>query len=125
MRLSKLFIIRTVFVCWVVAARAATLTCAEAGGHAGENATVCGVVASARHAERSKGAPTFLNLDKAYPKQDCTAVIYGRDRPKFGTPETTLLGKSVCVTGKIEIYHGKPEIKLHDPNQLTTKPVGQ
>jgi len=42
---------------------------AEAAKHIGEKATVCGVVASARYASRSKGQPTFLNLDKPYPNQ--------------------------------------------------------
>jgi hypothetical protein len=39
--------------------------------------------------------------------------------PKFGTPETSLRGKRVCVTGQIGDYHGKPEIVLTDPSQLS------
>jgi hypothetical protein len=48
-----------------------------------------------------------------------TAVIYGDNRSKFGTPETSLHGKRICVTGQISDYHGKPEIVITDPNQLT------
>jgi hypothetical protein len=40
------------------------LTTAEAKDHVGEQATVCGKVASARYAATSRGKPTFLNLDK-------------------------------------------------------------
>ena len=36
----------------------------EASKHIGETATVCGTVASANYATRSRGKPTFLNLDK-------------------------------------------------------------
>jgi DNA/RNA endonuclease YhcR with UshA esterase domain len=46
-------------------------------------------------------------------------VIYGENRAKFGTLETSLLGKRICVTGQISDYRGKPEIVLIKPNQLT------
>jgi hypothetical protein len=64
-------------------------------------------------------AETFLNLDKSYPNQIFTAVIFGSDRPKFSTPETTLQGKRVCVTGTIQLYRGAPEIILRDPTQIS------
>jgi DNA/RNA endonuclease YhcR with UshA esterase domain len=94
---------------------AATVVRAEdAGGHVGETATVCGIVASAKFAPGSHSQPTFLDLGKPYPNPAFTAVIFGDDRPKFGTPETTLRGKWVCVTGQIRDYRGKPEIILDD-----------
>jgi hypothetical protein len=43
------------------------LTTAEAKEHIGEQATVCGKVASARYAATTRGKPTFLDLDKPYP----------------------------------------------------------
>jgi hypothetical protein len=86
--------------------------------HAGEAATVCGTVASARYATATRSQPTFLNLDKPYPNPVFTAVIYGEDRSKFGEPETRLQGKRVCVTGTIRRYRGVPEIIMHDPQQL-------
>ena len=43
------------------------LTAAKAKKHIGETATVCGVVADAPYAGKTKGEPTFLNLDKLYP----------------------------------------------------------
>jgi DNA/RNA endonuclease YhcR with UshA esterase domain len=60
-----------------------------------------------------------LDLGKAYPHAIFTAVIYGDNRSKFGTPETLLRGKRICVTGQISDYRGKPEIVLTDPSQLT------
>ncbi len=85
----------------------------------GETATVCGVVASAKFAANSRSQPTFLDLDRSYPNAVFTAVIFGDDRPKFGTPEKSLQGKRICVTGGIRLYRGKPEIILSDPSQLT------
>ena len=48
-------------------------------------------------------------------------MIFPGDRPKFGTPENGLAGKQVCVTGKIEMFRGKPQIVLTDPKQLAVK----
>ncbi len=97
---------------------AATLAAAQAKNHVGESATVCGIVASATFAARTKGQPTFLNLDTPYPEHIFTALIWGSDRPKFGQPEDTYKGKRICVTGTIKAYRGVPEIVVTDPGQL-------
>lgn len=94
------------------------LTAAEAKDHVGETATVCGIVVSTRYAASTKGQPTFLNLDKAYPHQIFTIVIWGSNGGKFGAPETDYKGKRVCVTGKIAEYRGVPEIVADDPKQI-------
>jgi hypothetical protein len=93
---------------------------AEAAKHVGEYATVCGVVADARYAASSRGRPTFLNLDKRYPNQPFTVVIWGTTRVRFSPPpEKQLLGKNICVSGTIELYRGKAQIVLQDPSQIT------
>jgi hypothetical protein len=91
----------------------------DAGHHIGETATVCGVVASGKYDGDLRSQPTFLDFGKAYPDQVFTAVIFGSDRAKFGTPETSLRGKRICVTGKIQDRSGLPQIILNDPKQLT------
>jgi hypothetical protein len=97
---------------------APVLAPADAPRHIGEMATVCGTVASANFAARVKGQPTFLNLDRPYPSQVFTILIWGSDRARFGTPEATLLGKRVCATGIIKDYRGKAEIVATDPSQI-------
>lgn len=104
--------------CATTSATTEKLTAAQAKDHVGKQATVCGVVASANFAARSRRQPTFLNLDEPYPNHIFTAVIWIEDRPKFGTPETTLKGKRVCVFGLIESYQNKPQIVLRDAKQL-------
>jgi len=89
----------------------------QAASHIGETATVCGMVASADYEANEQSQPTLLDLGKPHPNAIFT-VIYGENRAKFGTPETLLLGKRICVTGQISDYQGKPEIVLGDPNQL-------
>ena len=59
-----------------------------------------------------------MDLGKAYPNAAFTAVVYGENRAKFGTPETSLRGKRNCVTESSD-YSGKAEIVLADPSQLT------
>lgn len=102
----------------VSSANAADLQAEDAAHHLGETATVCGVVASAKFDIGLRSQPTFLDFGRAYPDQVFTAVIFGSDRAKFGTPETALRGKQVCVTGKIQDRSGMPEIILTDPKQL-------
>ena len=100
---------------------AASLGPDEAASHIGENATVCGMVASATYAAQAMAAPTFLDLGKPYPNQIFSAVILGSDRTKFGAPEISLREKEVCVTGEIFLFQEKPEIILRDPAQLIRK----
>ena len=91
---------------------------AEAGQHVGEQATVCGVVASSRYLSNSRSRPTFLNLDRPYPDQDFTVLIWSDDRPKFGNLEGTYLNKNICVSGEISSYRGKPQIVARYPSQI-------
>ncbi len=101
---------------------AKTIPAAEASNHIGEIATVCGKVVTTRYAASSRGGPTFLNLDKPYPEQVFTVVIWGDDRTKFGRPEDDYRGKAICATGKIETYRGSPQIVASDPGQLKIQP---
>jgi DNA/RNA endonuclease YhcR with UshA esterase domain len=102
----------------IAAAQTKKLTAAEAKVHIGERATVCGKVASSHYAVRSKGQPTFLNLDEPYPKQIFIVVIWGDDRSKLGDVETKFNNARVCVTGQITSYRGSPEIVAKEPEQI-------
>jgi hypothetical protein len=104
---------------WAVAAQADPLTPTDAVKHPGETVTVCGQVVGAKFAAWVRGGTTFLDFGKPYPDTPFTALIFSGDRAKFGTPEKTAQGKDFCVTGKIEMYQGKPQIVLKDPKQLT------
>jgi len=92
---------------------------AEAAGHVGEIAEVCGRVASAAHIGAVDGEPTFLNFERPYPDQLFTVVIWGGTRARFeGRPERMFDGREVCVTGRIEEYNGRPQIVVDDPSQI-------
>lgn len=102
----------------VASAQPRHITAAEAKDHVGEKATVCGRVVDSHFANRSRGQPTFLNLDERYPNQIFTIVIWGSDKDKFGDPEATYRNKNVCVTGLIKSYRGVPEIAAEQPSQI-------
>lgn len=97
---------------------ATTITPSEASKHVGENATVCGVVAGVHTATRSRGNPTFVNLDKPYPNQVFTILIWGSDYAKFSPAPSTWEGKRVCATGLISSYRGVPEIIARSAGQV-------
>ena len=94
------------------------LTTREAKYRIGDQATVCGRVVSGRHT-RARGNPTFLDLDKAYPTQAFTVLIWGKDRAKFRNPEETYRNKKICVTGRIGSDRGEPEMIISDSGQLS------
>jgi DNA/RNA endonuclease YhcR with UshA esterase domain len=121
MRVRRLLVMGVVLAGSVPAGQAEPLAPGQAAKHAGETVTVCGVVAAAKFAAQVRGGTTFLDFDKPYPDATFTALIFASDRAKFGAPEKTAAGKELCVTGKIDMYQGKPQIILKDPKQLTAK----
>ena len=98
------------------------ITASEARAYMGNRATVCGQVASANFAAESRGKPTYLYLDRPYPKQTFTAVIWGENRDKFPeTLEQAYRGKRLCVTGTISASRGLPQIIVADPHQISAE----
>jgi hypothetical protein len=97
--------------------QAQSLKASQAKTHEGENATVCGVVASERTATNSRGEPTFINLDSAYPNQVFTILVWGDDRKNVG--EFPKVGSHACATGRIQDYRGVPEIVVKSNGQLS------
>jgi hypothetical protein len=90
---------------------AQTISAAERAHHIGERRTVCGEIAGEHTATNSHGTPTFINLDKPYPHQVFTVLIWGEDKEQVGQLPTS--GK-ICATGTISQYKGSPEIVLRD-----------
>ena len=91
-----------------------------ASSSVGQRTTVCGDVADTRYASGSRGQPTFLNFERAYPNHVFTVVIWGDERSKFPSrPESHYSSKNVCATGLIETFDGKPQIIAREPSQLS------
>ncbi|MGZ3749630.1 MAG: hypothetical protein ACXVLT_07675 [Flavisolibacter sp.] len=94
----------------------------DVGKHVGDSIVVCGKVASARYLEQSKGSPTFLNLGNAFPNHLLTVVIWSDVRRTYeSAPEKVLLGKTICIAGKVELYKDKPQIVIQAKGQIKTE----
>lgn len=95
-------------------AQLAVIRDSEAASYIGKSVTVEGTVASV-HVARS--GITFLNFSAAYPNQTFTAVIFQAAASRFANAQQWE-GKRARVTGKVQLYRGKPEIVLSESSQL-------
>jgi len=92
-------------------ATAGTITTADAKNHIGEQETVCGLIANKHIAFRSQGTPTFLDMDRPYPSQSLTVLVWERDKGRVGSLPSS---GQLCVTGRIIQYRNGAEIILRD-----------
>lgn len=99
----------------VIAQVLPTYTAQEASKHVGETAVIMGEVEDVHQTGREN---VILTMAGKYPKQVFTVFIPATTAVKFPHPEQ-YKGKTIAVSGKISLYHGKPEIIVMSPNQLT------
>ncbi|MGA7966708.1 MAG: hypothetical protein WCB49_12650 [Gammaproteobacteria bacterium] len=78
----------------------------------------CGTVAEIYHDTHDDGHPTFVDLGHDYPNQTFTIVIWGNDLPRFNPPPESWQDKRLCVTGRIKLYRGTPEVIAYGPDQI-------
>ncbi|MFN3876120.1 MAG: DNA/RNA non-specific endonuclease, partial [Flavobacteriales bacterium] len=89
----------------------------QAKYHIGKTITVCGTVVSARKTAKAKAI--YLNFDRMHPYQDFYATIWEYNGPNFSyDPETALLQKKVCVTGKVTEFDGTPRISINNEKEV-------
>ena len=87
----------------------------EAAQHVGQHETVEGTVVKVF---TSKGN-TFLNFGAAYPNQTFTGWIPKNSPVAADASLSALEGKRVRISGIIERYKSKPEIKIMSKDQLS------
>ncbi len=101
----------------VTPALAQTVQPTDAQAHVGQTVTVEGSVSNVH---QIPSGITFNDIGGLYPDNAFTAVILAADAKKF--PDVTSFnGKTVDVTGAVQLYKGKPEILLTDAAQIKTK----
>jgi hypothetical protein len=89
----------------------------EAARHVGETATVTGRVDGFH---KSGKGNIFLNMGGKYPNQAFTAFIPSGSAAQFANAQQ-YEGRTVAVSGKIQLYKGKPEIIVTSPSQIVAK----
>ena len=96
---------------------------ADAAKHEGDSVTICTKIFGARYFPDGKGAPTLLNAGAKYPDAPLTVVIFGENRPAFANkPEEFYIDKNVCISGRITLFKGKPQIVLAKEKDIIVKP---
>lgn len=93
----------------------------EVSKHVGDSVTVCGLVADMRYFENSKNKPTLLNIGAKHPDAPLTVVIWENARALFTGKLEDLVNKNICITGRIILYKGKPEIIVDIPEQIVVQ----
>jgi len=101
----------------VVAQGPVACTAAEAAKYVGQIATVTDKVDGVHQSERGN---IFLNLGGKNPNQIVTAFIPAANAGDFFNPQQ-YEGKTVAVSGKITLNHGKPEIIVTNVSQIIIK----
>ncbi|HEX2616540.1 MAG TPA: DNA/RNA non-specific endonuclease [Flavobacteriales bacterium] len=90
----------------------------QARYHVGQEVTVCGTVVSTRRT--AKANALYLNMDRTHPHQDFYATIWDYNGPNFHyDPETFLVNKQVCVTGKVSLFDDIPRISVNNEQAIT------
>jgi endonuclease G len=85
----------------------------------GQECNVCGKVVGTRYNKQTSTGITYLNFDLPYPNSPFTAVIFGKDRINFSyEPEVYLKDKIICISGKVQMYQGKPQIVASNEAQI-------
>jgi DNA/RNA endonuclease YhcR with UshA esterase domain len=93
----------------------------EAAQYVGKNVEVRGLVVAVY---TSKKGNTFLNFGAKYPNQTFTGYIPAGSELAGDRWTATLQGKVIGITGKIELYKEKPEIRVMSKDQIHSENEG-
>ena len=97
----------------VHAGRPVTIDIREVGKYVNQYVTVRSFVFGVR----DMGSFSLVNLGAEYPNQLLTVVLRGDAKALAGG----LLGKTITVTGDVEMYRDKPEIVVRDAAKIVVK----
>jgi hypothetical protein len=108
------------FLCFNITAFAQTeIKLEDIKNHVGDSVRLMAKIYGGKYLETATDTPTFLNVGGNYPDAPLTLVIRGDVRSQFkNAPETFYTGKKEWITGRIELYKNKPQIVIHNANQI-------
>ena len=87
----------------------------EAVQYVGENVEVRGFVVSVMS---SPFGTALINFGRDYPNQTFAGFIEAGSKVGIDQRIATLQGKIISITGTIELYQGKPQIKVMSLDQI-------
>lgn len=86
----------------------------DAYSNVGALTTVQGVVSQV---STTNSGTTFINFGGQYPNHVFYGIIFRNDADQFAGAHR-LEGRTVLIHGTIDLYKGKPQIILRDPDQI-------
>ena len=93
-----------------------TLNSIEADLFVDKKACVCGMVVSTR---KTGSGSIFFNFDAKFPNHTFSGSIWSDNVRNFSyEPEIELLGKKICITGKISDFKGKPTMNIEHEKKV-------
>lgn len=117
--MKSIFLI--LFILSAFSVRSQSITPSQAKKNVGKSVTVCGEVTSTHYTAQEEGNPTYLFFGAPSPNQSFTVMIRETDLVKFYANPVDWKGDTICVTGTIEMIHGKPEMVVTEPTQIEEK----
>jgi len=115
--MRSLFVILGLVLC-IIAADAdefLVIKDSEAAQYVGKKVEVRGLVVSVT---TSPLGTTFINFGREYPNQIFAGYIPAGSKKATVRRAATLQGKIIGITGTVELYKGKPEIKVLSMTQI-------
>ena len=82
--------------------------------------TVSGVIVEYAYMPKVNGQPTWINIGGKYPnKNRLSIVVWGDDRQEFASVlSDKLVGRKLCVMGRVKMHNGVPQIALKNMQEL-------
>ena len=96
-------------------AQTAVVIDTQAAQYIGQNVTVEGVVTAVSTSQKGNA---FINFGGVYPNQTFTGWIPTGTPLASYTSLQLLKGKKIKITGRIELYRGKPAIRVLSKSQI-------
>ncbi|TCM70990.1 hypothetical protein EC844_101266 [Acinetobacter calcoaceticus] len=98
-------------------AQEAKIEAFKAPFYVGQSVMACGKLVETKHLSNRH----YLNLDKAYPNQTLTLLVWDTDyrwfEERFGKIDA-MIGQRFCARGTIEEYKNNMQLKIKNPQFL-------
>lgn len=116
--MKKVFLTLFLFGTLLVSAQEITPTLENIASFEGKTITICEKVTSIYE---TKGGNALLNFGKPFPNNAFTVVVFKSDRDTFSYNPLSLDAKTICITGTVILYKGKPEIIVKKESEIVVK----
>jgi hypothetical protein len=116
--MKKVFLALFLLGTLLVSAQEISPTLENIASFEGKTITFCEKVTGIHE---TKSGNALLNFGKPFPDNAFSVVIFKLDREAFSYDPLTLDTKTICITGTVILYKGKPEIIVKKESDIVVK----